>query len=57
MVYEKGIAMGGNFEKPISKVNLEDTIHYSKPERWLGFRCVAKYMTWSEYQEYLKTQN
>lgn len=57
MTNKKGIALGGNFETYITKTNINDTVQYHKPEHWLGFRCVAEYMNWNEYQEYLKTQN
>lgn len=50
---KKGIAMGGNYELPATKINLQDSIPYEKAERWLGFRCVAEFMNWKKYQEYL----
>ena len=57
MVDEKGIAMGGNFTSYVTKIDLTKPSHYSKEKAWIGFRCVAEYMTWSEYQEHLKTQD
>jgi len=42
MVSTKGIAKGGNFLLPLDscKINMEQ--HYTKPEAWLGFRCVCE---------------
>lgn len=42
MVSTKGIAKGGNFLLPLDscKINMEQ--HYTKPEAWLGFRCICE---------------
>lgn len=54
MTSEEGIAMGGNFELNASQINLQESIAYTKSEHWLGFRCVAEFMNWKEYQKYLQ---
>ena len=41
MVCEKGKAKGGSFIDQLEKCHVSDEQHYKKPERWLGFRCVA----------------
>lgn len=41
MTNEKGIAKGGSFEHTLDSSKAEMNQHYSKPEKWLGFRCVA----------------
>lgn len=53
IIDEDSTAMGGNFETYASSLNLLDTLHFNQPEHWLGFRCVAEFMNWREYQEYL----
>ncbi|TMI65477.1 MAG: hypothetical protein E6H07_06050 [Bacteroidetes bacterium] len=41
MVLEKGIAKGGGFVHPLDTCKIPMQQIYTKPERWLGFRCVA----------------
>lgn len=41
MVAEKGIAKGGSFVHTLDECKISNNQHYTKPERWLGFRCVA----------------
>jgi formylglycine-generating enzyme required for sulfatase activity len=41
MVSERGTAKGGSFLYHIDSCKITLDQHYSKPERWLGFRCVA----------------
>lgn len=41
MVAEKGIAKGGSFAHTLEECRIINNQHYIKPERWLGFRCVA----------------
>jgi formylglycine-generating enzyme required for sulfatase activity len=41
MTSEKGIAKGGNFNLYARQCNVDSIQIYSKPEKWLGFRCVA----------------
>jgi formylglycine-generating enzyme required for sulfatase activity len=41
MISEKGIAKGGSFDHPLDSCRVAVDQHYSKPEKWLGFRCVA----------------
>lgn len=41
MVAEKGIAKGGSFEHKLEDCKIINNQYYTKPERWLGFRCVA----------------
>ena len=53
MTSQKGVAMGGNYELLSTQINLKKSIEYEKSERWLGFRCVAEFMNWQEYQTYL----
>jgi len=38
----KGIAKGGCYLKTFEECNPSNNITYSKPERWLGFRCMCK---------------
>jgi formylglycine-generating enzyme required for sulfatase activity len=41
MVSEKGAAKGGSFIHPLDSCKISINQYYSKPEMWLGFRCVA----------------
>lgn len=41
MVLEKGLAKGGSFDHTLQESLPPATQHWSEPERWLGFRCVA----------------
>jgi uncharacterized protein (TIGR02145 family) len=41
MTSEKGIAKGGNFTLYAKQCHPNSVQHYSKPEIWLGFRCIA----------------
>lgn len=41
MVSEKGIAKGGSFIHTLEECKISNDQYYTKPERWLGFRCVA----------------
>jgi formylglycine-generating enzyme required for sulfatase activity len=38
---EKGVAKGGGFIHPLPLCNYPNSQLYTKPEKWLGFRCVA----------------
>ncbi len=42
MVSTKGIAKGGNFLLPLDSCKIRMEQHYTKPEAWLGFRCVCE---------------
>jgi formylglycine-generating enzyme required for sulfatase activity len=41
IISEKGIAKGGGFEHSIDSCKIPLRQQYNKPEKWLGFRCVA----------------
>ena len=41
MVSEKGIAKGGSFAHKLEECRIANNQSYTKPEGWLGFRCVA----------------
>lgn len=41
MVLEQGIAKGGNYLLYASQCSADSVQHYKKPEKWLGFRCIA----------------
>ncbi len=41
MTVKNGISMGGNYTMTFSQINNNMKQTYSKPEIWLGFRCVA----------------
>jgi formylglycine-generating enzyme required for sulfatase activity len=41
MISEKGLAKGGSFVHPLDSCKISINQNYSKPEMWLGFRCVA----------------
>jgi len=41
MVSKKGIAKGGSFIHSLDSCKISSDQYYTKPERWLGFRCVA----------------
>jgi len=41
MISEKGVAKGGSFIHPLDSCKISVVQYYSKPEMWLGFRCVA----------------
>lgn len=42
MTSTKGTAKGGSFLQTSEECNPSNNLTYSKPERWLGFRCVCK---------------
>jgi formylglycine-generating enzyme required for sulfatase activity len=42
MTSEKGKAKGGSYNHFARECNIEKVQEYTKPELWLGFRCVAK---------------
>ncbi|MBI5218324.1 MAG: SUMF1/EgtB/PvdO family nonheme iron enzyme [Bacteroidia bacterium] len=41
MTSVKGIAKGGNYKLYANQCHPDSVQHYSKPEKWLGFRCIA----------------
>jgi hypothetical protein len=41
MIEVKGIAKGGSFVTPFANCKASDQQIYTKPTRWLGFRCVS----------------
>jgi len=41
MTSKKGIAKGGSFNSFAKQCNVDSIQHYKRPEKWLGFRCVA----------------
>jgi formylglycine-generating enzyme required for sulfatase activity len=41
MLSENGIAKGGSFEHTLDESDYKKNQYYTRPERWLGFRCVA----------------
>lgn len=42
MIDEKGIAKGGSWIHNFDEVDVTKYFNYTKPERWLGFRCVCE---------------
>lgn len=41
IISERGIAKGGSFDHTLEECKIVNDHRYIKPERWLGFRCVA----------------
>ncbi len=41
MTSEKGIAKGGSYINYAKQCHPDSVQHYTKPEAWLGFRCIA----------------
>lgn len=41
MTTEKGLAKGGNFTLHANQSHYDSIQRYTKPEAWLGFRCIA----------------
>jgi formylglycine-generating enzyme required for sulfatase activity len=41
MVDEKGISKGGNYTLPVEDCMIKNKQLYTKPECWLGFRCIC----------------
>lgn len=39
MTSNEGIAKGGSFKDKLANFNVKTNFTYSKPEKWLGFRC------------------
>lgn len=37
----KGVSKGGNYQMPANRSHVDSVQHYTKPEKWLGFRCVV----------------
>lgn len=42
MTNVKGIAKGINYLMYIDSAKITDDISYSKPAKWLGFRCICE---------------
>lgn len=42
MLVEKGIAKGGNFTLKLDSCKVQPNHSFTKPEAWLGFRCVCE---------------
>ncbi len=42
MISEKGIAKGGNYNSFLEECKIQNQQSYTKPEAWLGFRCVCE---------------
>ncbi len=42
MTSTAGVAAGGNFTLGIDQAQFNSTQNFSRPEFWLGFRCVAE---------------
>ena len=42
MTSVKGVCKGGSFAHTAPQCHVKNEIAYSKPEKWLGFRCVCK---------------
>src|SRR5258708_4342360 len=42
MTSEQGVAIGGNYLLPATEAHFNSKQEYTKPEVWLGFRCVAE---------------
>lgn len=42
MTSQKGVAKGGSYQQTFEECNPSNSLTYSKPERWLGFRCMCK---------------
>ncbi len=41
MILDKGVSKGGSFINNLNNCSISDSILYTKPELWLGFRCVC----------------
>ena len=42
MIAEKGLAKGGHFNSPLDSCAVQLDHRYTKPEAWLGFRCICE---------------
>jgi hypothetical protein len=42
IISEKGIAKGGSWTHTLEESKITNQQHYSRPENWLGFRCVCE---------------
>lgn len=42
MIADEGIAKGGNFTWPADSARVNQKHFYTKPQEWLGFRCVCE---------------
>jgi formylglycine-generating enzyme required for sulfatase activity len=42
MVLEKGVAKGGSWAHTLEQSKIANRQYYTKPEAWLGFRCVCE---------------
>lgn len=52
MTDKKGIAFGGSWSHTLAECNLDSIQNYTVPTNWLGFRNMARLVTYGEYQEY-----
>lgn len=55
MTSKKGIAKGGNFKLHANQCHADSVQNYTKPEIWLGFRCIA--VKSSNHKENTDTQS
>jgi formylglycine-generating enzyme required for sulfatase activity len=44
MVSEKGLAKGGNWKTKLDEFSIKNSVSYSLPSEWLGFRCICEYL-------------
>ncbi len=42
MIATKGVAKGGNFNLILDSCKIKNEQYYTKPEAWLGFRCICE---------------
>jgi uncharacterized protein (TIGR02145 family) len=41
MINEKGLSKGGNYQLYPNQCHIDSVQHFNRPEKWLGFRCIA----------------
>lgn len=41
MTNEIGVSKGGNYQLFANQCHIDSVQHYNRPEKWLGFRCIA----------------
>ncbi len=49
MLIFMGKAKGGSWEHSLEEAKISERLSYKRPTKWLGFRCVAEYISGEEY--------
>ena len=45
IVSEKGLAKGGNWKTKLDELSIKNSVLYTLPSEWLGFRCLCEFIS------------